>query len=529
MNRHLKFWDKKDKGYITPIDTISGFMTLGYNMLFSVTIGAMVSVLLSLSTQTGWIPDPLCRSNTKRIISLTKEQTSSGAFDEKGVFVPDQFEQLFNKYAKSDPSGNTITFLEFIQMTKEQEKLDYRLKAWAAGIVELMTAYFFIGHRGTLYKQDVCAIYDGTLFYRLKDTNRYTTQNQSLQGPYLAKPSGPLSIKSIQTQLKPWYYKAQAGSLHILSYYELDEWLHHVQQSNLLPRVLKNRQHSLQGVHTPKLVHKKKAKPQELDNLMPQGLTGVKIEEESLIPQDTYLTSFFSKSDNDSFDNLGLSGVKGSHSDVQTSYSPLLLSSNTVLGVSEETVQASSYDYAPSLTKSVSTSSNESALQETPIMTGFLREGQDMSCNWLTEGAGLTGVQTGENKELTETLIPPASDRIREDIESPILPQENISPIMDTKEPETFEQANEVLEQEDETIEQTNETIEPSITPPPEEHYVDKPIPPTPPAHERKKNKKKVKKNKKNTSGQISPHDSVESGPEQSANTPIDTSWGITK
>ncbi|OBZ90507.1 Peroxygenase 1 [Choanephora cucurbitarum] len=518
IQRHLKFWDKKDKGYITPIDTISGFMTLGYNMIFSITIGTVIGVFLSLSTQTGWIPDPLCRSNVNRIMSLTKEQTSSGAFDEQGVFIPDQFEQLFQKYAKSDPSGNTITLLEFIQMTKEQEKLNYRPSAWAAGMIELMTAYFFVGHRGTLFKQDVRAAYDGTLFYRLEDTNRYVTQNQSLQGSYLAKPNSMFSIKTFQNRLQPLYDEAQTRSSRMLSYYQFDDWMHHVQQSTLLPRVLRNRQFGVQGVHTPRLVQKKRPMPEELDNLMPEGLTGVATEEQpnevSISPQNYLSSSFLSKSDMDFYsNNLTLSGVKGSSYSESDSYSPLLIS-DSVLGVPEtvpeEISKASAYDYAPSLTKSVSTSSNDSALQETPLMTGFLRENQD---NWLTEGMGLTGVQTEGTKDqsFSETITPPTALDTTEPIESPVLQQQK---------EEQVTAAGLVTE------EQSNDLIEPSITPPPEEQqYVSKPTAPT----QERKNNKKVKKNKKNRSGQISPQSNVELSPEQNANTPVHDSWGITQ
>lgn len=109
-----------------------GFITLGYSVLFSIAIGAFVGIFLSLSTQTGWFPDPLCRSNVRNFIRAKKQtQRNQGAFDENGVFVSEKFDSLFSKYAKSDKSGRTITVTELVKMTKEQERLEGKnVKAW---------------------------------------------------------------------------------------------------------------------------------------------------------------------------------------------------------------------------------------------------------------------------------------------------------------------------------------------------------------------------------------------------------------
>lgn len=108
-----------------------GFITLGYSTIFSIAIGAFVGVFLSLSTQKGWFPDPLCRSNVRNLIRAKKQtQCNQGAFDSDGLFDPKKFESLFNKYATSDKSGKTITVPELIRMTKEQERLGKDVKAW---------------------------------------------------------------------------------------------------------------------------------------------------------------------------------------------------------------------------------------------------------------------------------------------------------------------------------------------------------------------------------------------------------------
>lgn len=115
-----------------------GFITLGYSVIFSIAIGAFVGVFLSLSTQKGWMPDPLCRSNVRNLIRAKKQtQTNQGAFDANGVFVPEKFDNLFNKYAKSDKSGNTISVAELVRMTEEQEKLGKDVKAWCVRVFRI--------------------------------------------------------------------------------------------------------------------------------------------------------------------------------------------------------------------------------------------------------------------------------------------------------------------------------------------------------------------------------------------------------
>lgn len=142
---------------------------------------------MSVLSQTSWLPDPFCRSSVSKLVRSTKQ--TSGVYDKDGVFVPENFERLFDKYSKS---GESITIAEFFKMTKEQEELGVNMRAWyiyiyvyikhlyclftniyrALSMVELCTAYFFIGHRGSLSKEDVRAAYDVSLFVNVNKKNR---------------------------------------------------------------------------------------------------------------------------------------------------------------------------------------------------------------------------------------------------------------------------------------------------------------------------------------------------------------------
>ncbi|KAG2217647.1 hypothetical protein INT45_004223 [Circinella minor] len=130
VRKHQKFWDKKNKGYITPLDTATGFMNLGYGMIFSLTVGTFMGVFLAYATQDSWIPDPRCRINVRKLSRPTKCPSPSRVYDESGHFNTEKFERLFDKYAQSDLSGNTITLTELIQMASEQASYGASPTAW---------------------------------------------------------------------------------------------------------------------------------------------------------------------------------------------------------------------------------------------------------------------------------------------------------------------------------------------------------------------------------------------------------------
>ncbi|KAG1053839.1 hypothetical protein G6F43_004107 [Rhizopus delemar] len=225
IQRHLCFWDKTKKGYITPVDTIKGFIALGYGIIPSVFLGIFVSVFLSLLTQVGWTPDPFCRFLVSNLIK-TRTLTSY-AYDKNGVFMPKNFENLFNKHAKS---GEHITIMEFVWMTREQEMLRFNLKAWAISLIELCTLYFFIGHHGCLSKEGVRAAYDGTLFYRLQETNMIQRKSSVISSyPHLTHCS------LLPKKHNVWFLKGQIHAL-LSSTFVKGSYLHNL--ANYLQEIL---------------------------------------------------------------------------------------------------------------------------------------------------------------------------------------------------------------------------------------------------------------------------------------------------
>ncbi|KAF1803818.1 Caleosin related protein-domain-containing protein [Mucor lusitanicus] len=453
IQKHVQFWDKSGKGYISPLDTISGFMTLGYSVLFSIALGAFVGVFLSLSTQTGWFPDPLCRSNVRNLIQ-SKKQTQ-GAFDEHGVFSAEKFEALFSKYAKSDPSGKTITMPELMRMTQEQERLGKNVKAWATSMVELCTAYFFIGHHGSIAKEDVRAAYDGSLFYRLKDNHKLMIQDKkqasSLKGSYLSKPASPLSVKALEHRMQVLFSALQSKS-SIAAEYGVHDWVSYIQErtnsirDHALPRALRRPTSIISGVTTPKSAGKAHAKEHDdPSKLFPDGLTGVaKATSEAALMGTEFLSSLLrhgaDASDSSSSKTRGMHGIFGSDSgDVNMEHhQPILFGNVSAENPAITKENAADFPPLPKPSESTSTSNHDS------LMNGFLKSDDAHAHEWLA--AGLTGVQRQQEPEsIKKTSNIPAK-------QTPLLPEQPKPVAQEPKQQQEHEQIPKA-----------------SLTPPPEE------------------------------------------------------------
>ncbi|CAO3679860.1 unnamed protein product [Rhizopus stolonifer] len=166
IQSHVSFWDKKSKGYITPVDIIFGFISLGYGILTSIVLGAFTAVVLSVALQVSWLPDIFFRFSASALV-ISRQQLS-GVFDKNGILVPQKFEILFKRHAKF---GDKISMMELFWLTKEQEQLGFSPKAWIVAIMELCTAYFLVGQDGFINKQNLRDLYNGTLFFEMENRN----------------------------------------------------------------------------------------------------------------------------------------------------------------------------------------------------------------------------------------------------------------------------------------------------------------------------------------------------------------------
>jgi hypothetical protein len=544
IQKHAKFWDKTNKGYISPLDTISGFMTLGYSVLFSIAIGAFVGVFLSLSTQTGWLPDPLCRSNVRNLIQSKKQtQNNTGAFDDDGIFNPQKFEALFSKYAQSDKSGKTITIPEFMRMTQEQEKLGKNVKAWATSMAELCTAYFFIGHRGSLTKEDVRSAYDGSLFYRLKDNHKLMIQDNkqelSLKGSYLSKHSNPLNAKSLEHRMQILFSTMQSKS-SIAAEYGINDWVSYIQErtnsikDHALPRAFRRPNSIISGVTTPKSSMFRSTKVHDdPSELFPDGLTGVaKATSEAAVMGTEFLSSLL-RHGTDSSDSKtrGMHGILGDDSgDANIDQHHPILFSN-LMTVNPAITKENDAEFPPLPKASVSSTSSTAAStlnsNNESVINEFLKSDDANSHEWLV--SGLTGVQQPQEPENIKKTSNISVKQSQKETKQKAQDQQQQQQQQEQKQEEKKQQQKK---------QQHEEIPKASITPPPEENLHTNAAPATITIDSNKKvavgattNNKKVKrnKNKKKELGQVSPTSSDSSSYQEniSSNT-NNLSWATT-
>lgn len=103
LQQHVLFWDRDMDGVIYPWHTYAGFRDLGFNMLFSALAMVIIHMGFSYPTrlQYSYLPDPLWGVYVGGI-HKAKHGSDSETYDSEGRFRPQQFEDMFAKYAREN-------------------------------------------------------------------------------------------------------------------------------------------------------------------------------------------------------------------------------------------------------------------------------------------------------------------------------------------------------------------------------------------------------------------------------------------
>ncbi|OCL08545.1 Caleosin-domain-containing protein [Glonium stellatum] len=167
MQQHVLFWDRDADGIITPLDTYIGFRELGFNIIFSFLAVLVINLNFSYPTRLAhsWTPDPLFRVYVDSI-HKAKHGSDSGVYDAEGRFVPQLYENVFSKYAKHDK--DSLTLMETYNMIR-----GHRCAAdpfgWGAAFFEWGTTWLLIQRNGRIHKEDLRQVYDGSIFWRIRN------------------------------------------------------------------------------------------------------------------------------------------------------------------------------------------------------------------------------------------------------------------------------------------------------------------------------------------------------------------------
>nr|BAQ55595.1 caleosin [Chlorella vulgaris] len=200
MQQHIAFWDRDNDGVLWPQDTYVGFRKLGFNVLLSAIAVPVIHGTFSWWTGPSWIPDPAMRIYMKNI-HRGKHGSDSETYDTEGRFVPQKFEEIFSKYDHGGKGGLTLS--EVNEMIRGNRNIMDPV-GWVAGWLEWNTSFYLIAKdtpRGRLLlKDDMRAIIDGTIFYRLaREVEEGRLKQKQVHGG-MKKAKGPDAGRGLTAQ-----------------------------------------------------------------------------------------------------------------------------------------------------------------------------------------------------------------------------------------------------------------------------------------------------------------------------------------
>ncbi|CAN6164381.1 unnamed protein product [Urochloa humidicola] len=171
LQRHVAFFDRNKDGVIYPSETYEGFRAIGAGVPLSAFSALFINGLLGPKT----IPEnekapafklPIYVKN----IQKGKHGSDSGVYDANGRFVPEKFEEIFKKHARTRPDALTGKELQELLKANREPK-DF--KGWLGGFTEWKVLYSLCkDEKGFLHKDTVRAVYDGILFERLENDRK---------------------------------------------------------------------------------------------------------------------------------------------------------------------------------------------------------------------------------------------------------------------------------------------------------------------------------------------------------------------
>ncbi|KAJ9645011.1 hypothetical protein H2204_001473 [Knufia peltigerae] len=168
LQQHVLFWDRDNDGIIHPKDVYDGFRALGFNVLFS--LGSLlIPIFFSYPTSLAhsWYPDPWLRIYVGSI-HKAKHGSDTNIFDLDGHFHRDRFEAMFSRWDEDGCGG--LSADQMWRMWKKN-RCAADVAGWCFAFMELWTTWLLLQKDGRVWKDDLLACYDGTLFWKISEAN----------------------------------------------------------------------------------------------------------------------------------------------------------------------------------------------------------------------------------------------------------------------------------------------------------------------------------------------------------------------
>ncbi|KAI5820543.1 Caleosin related protein-domain-containing protein [Pyronema omphalodes] len=164
LQQHCAFFDPDNDGVVWPIDTYRGCRDIGFNILISILTVIIVHSFLSYPTCHTVVPDPFFRIFLENI-HKAKHGSDTGTYDNEGRFIPQKLEDFFAKYG----DGEKLTRQQLIKGVAGQRVI-FDPVGWGGVVFEWTATYLLLWPEdGIIRKSDVRGIYDGSLFYEVKE------------------------------------------------------------------------------------------------------------------------------------------------------------------------------------------------------------------------------------------------------------------------------------------------------------------------------------------------------------------------
>ncbi|KAL6635083.1 hypothetical protein ACP70R_027754 [Stipagrostis hirtigluma subsp. patula] len=166
LQKHAAFFDHNGDGVITVYETINAFRSLGFGIIESRANALLINAALAAATR------PENASSSSSFMNIYIENihkgihgSDTGSYDCEGMFVPEKFDEIFAKHAKTEPDALTSGEVdEMLYANRDPGDL----QGWAAATLEWRILYNIAkDQQGFLRKDAVRGVYDGSLFSKL--------------------------------------------------------------------------------------------------------------------------------------------------------------------------------------------------------------------------------------------------------------------------------------------------------------------------------------------------------------------------
>ncbi|XP_062228617.1 probable peroxygenase 4 isoform X1 [Phragmites australis] len=111
LQKHVAFFDRNMDGIITASEIFEGYVAIGCDIAFARATASSISA--GVGPKTSPVDAPLPHLSIYiEYIHKAMHGSDTGAYDAKGRFVPEKFEEIFTKHAKIRPDALTSTEIE---------------------------------------------------------------------------------------------------------------------------------------------------------------------------------------------------------------------------------------------------------------------------------------------------------------------------------------------------------------------------------------------------------------------------------